>query len=173
MLIGSACTTLCGSYTCHAGTAALRWGKTYQEQLQQQHQQKQHALEPRGLACWPGWPCWAGAVPPAADSCCTDICLFRISIRSDPMGWRHMRVGKVSTWNARKQADGNAITSATCWGDVESSGSILTGYWQFLHYDNGADWLNLMADACNCLLSNLLGSVLWLQPVLRCPEVTL
>lgn len=76
-------TTLRGSYTRHAGTAALRWGKTYQEQLQQQHQQKQHALEPRGLACW---PCWAGAVPPAADSCCTDICLFRISIRSDPMG---------------------------------------------------------------------------------------
>lgn len=65
------------------GTVSLK--KTYQEQLQQQHQQKQHAFEPRGLA-WPGWSCWAGAVPPAADSCCTDICLFRISIRSDPMG---------------------------------------------------------------------------------------
>lgn len=69
----------------------LRWAMTYQEQLQQQHQQKQQALEPRGLT-WPGWSCWAGAVPPAADSCCTDICLFRISIRSDPMGCRQRRV---------------------------------------------------------------------------------
>lgn len=73
----------------------LRWLTTYQEQLQQQHQQKQQALEPRGLT-WPGWPCWAGAVPPAADSCCTDICLFRISIRSDPMGCRQRRVTRFS-----------------------------------------------------------------------------
>lgn len=75
----------------HVPVCELRWVVTYQEQLQQQHQQKQQALEPRGLT-WPGWPCWAGAVPPAADSCCADICLFRISIRSDPMGCRHSRV---------------------------------------------------------------------------------
>lgn len=80
----------------------LRWRKTYQEQLQQQHQQKQHAFEPRWLA-WPGWSCWAGAVPPAADSCCTDICLFRISIRSDPMGYRQRRDTEFSILKCQNQ----------------------------------------------------------------------
>lgn len=86
----------------------LRWGKTYQEQLQQQHQQKQHAFEPRGLA-WPGWPCWAGAVSPAADSCCTDICLFRISIRSDPMGYRQRRGTEFSIEDVRNRWNGDFI----------------------------------------------------------------
>lgn len=60
------------------------WMSAYHEQLQQQHQQKQHALEPR--LPWSGCSCCDGAVPPASGSCCTDICLFRISIRSEPMG---------------------------------------------------------------------------------------
>ena len=39
-----------------AGDLLLGHGDTHQEQLQQQHQQKQQAFEARGLA-WPGWPC--------------------------------------------------------------------------------------------------------------------
>lgn len=51
----------------------------YHEQLQQQHQQKQQALDPRFPVL-----CWAGAAPGV--SWVVDICRLRISIRSDPMG---------------------------------------------------------------------------------------
>lgn len=75
---------------CRWGFGVKEWKDSYHEQLQQQHQQKQQAFEARSP--WPACSCWAGAVPvvvpPATSSCCPDICLFRISILSDPMGCR-------------------------------------------------------------------------------------
>lgn len=58
----------------------------YHEQLQQQHQQKQQALDPRFPV-----PSWAGAAPGV--SWVVDICRLRISVRSDPMGCKTAREG--------------------------------------------------------------------------------
>lgn len=64
--------------------AAGMRGVSYHEQLQQQHQQKQQALDPRlpALCC-----AWAAS----GVSWVADICRLRICIRSDPMGCRTAR----------------------------------------------------------------------------------
>ena len=58
----------------------------YQEQLQQQHQQKQQALDP-----WFSTPGWPGAQ--AAGSWAAHTGRFRISIHSDPIGCNRSGVG--------------------------------------------------------------------------------
>ena len=60
-------------------SAFVKSRKPYQEQLQQQHQQKQQALDPRFPT-----PCWPGAE--AAGPWTAHTCRFRISMRSDPIG---------------------------------------------------------------------------------------
>lgn len=60
----------------------------YHEQLQQQHQQKQQALDPRFPVL--SWACAAPGV-----SGVVAICRLRISVLSDPMGCKQQRKGKV------------------------------------------------------------------------------
>lgn len=60
----------------------------YHEQLQQQHQQKQQALEPRFPVL--SWACAAPGLSGFAA-----ICRLRISVLSDPMGCKQQRKGQV------------------------------------------------------------------------------
>lgn len=60
----------------------------YHEQLQQQHQQKQQALDPRFPVL--SWACAAPGV-----SGVVAICRLRISVLSDPMGCKQQSKGEV------------------------------------------------------------------------------
>lgn len=66
-------------YRSPTGSAIMKSRKPYQEQLQQQHQQKQQALGPR-------FPTPRGPGAEAAGPWAAHTCRFRISTRSDPIG---------------------------------------------------------------------------------------
>lgn len=64
----------------------------YQEQLQQQHQQKQQALEP-----WLPVPCWLWMEPWV--SLPLHICCIRISVLSDPTGCKRKQQQQKQLWS--------------------------------------------------------------------------